>query len=212
MGKMPQKRMECFRLLFDHLAWIEHQFLSGIRDSRRAGSLRVDERCGRSKEVNTPELIGQTVRVRVSYYVEVLREFRKRFLGKRPELFKSSQWPFQQDNAPVNNSILVTDYLTKKGIKIVPQPPYSPDLAPCDFWLFPQTQRVSLWDNWVDERGCDEGHWHAHTRGLPWSHPEIFGTVQQVHCSRRRLVQRGLEFYVSTINKSAHTKKVWKLI
>ena len=37
--KMPQKRMKCFRLLFDHLAWIEHQFLSGIRDSRKAGSL-----------------------------------------------------------------------------------------------------------------------------------------------------------------------------
>ena len=36
---MTQKYMECFRLLFDHLAWIEHQFLSGIRDSRRAGSL-----------------------------------------------------------------------------------------------------------------------------------------------------------------------------
>ena len=31
--------MECFRLLFDHLAWIEHQSLSGIRDSRKAGSL-----------------------------------------------------------------------------------------------------------------------------------------------------------------------------
>ena len=39
LGKMPQKRMECFRLLFDHLAWIEHQFLSGIRDSRKAGGL-----------------------------------------------------------------------------------------------------------------------------------------------------------------------------
>ena len=36
---MPQKRMECFRLLLDHLTWIEHQFLSGIRDSRKAGSL-----------------------------------------------------------------------------------------------------------------------------------------------------------------------------
>ena len=24
------------------------------------------------------------------------------------------------------------------GIKTVPQPPYSPDLAPCDFWLFPK--------------------------------------------------------------------------
>ena len=36
---MPQKHMECFRLLFNHLAWIEHQFLSGIRDSRKAESL-----------------------------------------------------------------------------------------------------------------------------------------------------------------------------
>ena len=24
------------------------------------------------------------------------------------------------------------------GIKIIPQPPYGPDLAPCDFWLFPK--------------------------------------------------------------------------
>ena len=31
--------MECFRLLLEHLAWIEHQFLSGIRDSRKPGSL-----------------------------------------------------------------------------------------------------------------------------------------------------------------------------
>ena len=36
---MSQKRMECFRLLFDNLAWIEHQFLSGIGDSRKAGRM-----------------------------------------------------------------------------------------------------------------------------------------------------------------------------
>ena len=35
LGKMPEKRMECFRLLFHHLAWIENQFLSGIRDSTK---------------------------------------------------------------------------------------------------------------------------------------------------------------------------------
>ena len=40
LGKIPpQKRMECCRLLLEHFAWIEHQFLSGIRDSRKAGSL-----------------------------------------------------------------------------------------------------------------------------------------------------------------------------
>ena len=36
---MPQKSMECFRLLLEYLAWIKHQFLSGIRDSRKPGSL-----------------------------------------------------------------------------------------------------------------------------------------------------------------------------
>ena len=79
---------------------------------------------------------GQTVKK--EDYVEVLREFRKRFRRKRPALFKSSQWHFHQDNAPVHNSILVTDYLTKMGIKTVPHPHYSPDLAPGDFCLFPK--------------------------------------------------------------------------
>ena len=79
---------------------------------------------------------GQTVNE--EYYVEVLREFRQRFCRKRPALFKSGLWHFHQNSAPVYNSILVTDYLTKMGIKTVPYPPYSPDLASCDFWLFPK--------------------------------------------------------------------------
>ena len=66
------------------------------------------------------------------------REFRKRFSQKRPALFKSGQWHFHQDNTPVHNSILVTDYLTKMSIKTVPHPPNSPDLAPSDLWLFPK--------------------------------------------------------------------------
>ena len=58
--KMPQKRMECFRLLFDRLAWIERQFFvwyERFKEDRE--SVRDDERCGRSKEVRTPVLIGQ---------------------------------------------------------------------------------------------------------------------------------------------------------
>ena len=76
--------------------------------------------------------------VNKEYYVEVLREFRKRFHQKRPALFKTGQCHFHQDNAPVHNSILVTDYLTKMGIKTVPHMLYSPDLGPCDFSLFPK--------------------------------------------------------------------------
>ena len=74
---------------------------------------------------------GQTVNK--EYYVKVLREFRKRFRRKRPALFKSSQCHFHQDNTPVHNSILVTDYLTKMGIKTVPQPPIVQTLLPVTF-------------------------------------------------------------------------------
>ena len=97
--------------------------------------VRDDERCGMSKEVNTPELIGQRVRVTS---VEVLREFMNIFRRKRPELFKSDQWHFHQDNAPVHNSILVKNYLTKMIIKTVPHRPYSSDLAPRGFWFIPK--------------------------------------------------------------------------
>ena len=74
--------------------------------------------------------------VNKEYYVEVLREFRKRFRRQRTALFKVGQWHFHEDNAPVHHSILVTDYLTKIGIKTVPHTLNSPDLAPSDFWLF----------------------------------------------------------------------------
>ena len=54
---------------------------------------------------------GQTTNK--EYYVEILREFRKKSRWKRPALFKLGQWHFHQDNAPVHNSILFTDYLTR---------------------------------------------------------------------------------------------------
>ena len=79
---------------------------------------------------------GQTVNQ--EYYAELLREFSKRFRRKRPALFKSAQWDFHQDNAPLHNSILLTDYLSKMGFKTVPHPPYNPDIALRDFWLFPK--------------------------------------------------------------------------
>ena len=44
-------------------AWV-FQWHKRFKEGKK--SVRDNERCGRSKEVNTPELIGQTVRVRVT--------------------------------------------------------------------------------------------------------------------------------------------------
>ena len=145
---MPQKRMECFRLLFDHLAWTEHEFLSGIREFAVEAYSPRPKKARQSKSTHKPLRIsffestgmiymhwvptGQTVNK--EYYVEVLREFRKRFRRrKRLALFKSCQWHLHQDNAPVHNSILVTDYLTKMGINTVPHPLYKS--RSCSLWF-----------------------------------------------------------------------------
>ena len=48
------------------------------------------------------------------------------------------QFHFHQDNSPVHNSVLVKDFLTKMGIKIILHNPYSPDIALYDFWLLPK--------------------------------------------------------------------------
>ena len=88
------------------------------------------------------------------------------------------------------------------GLQDSPQPPYSPDLALCDFWLFPKL-RVCRYET-IEEMK------EAVTKAidtLPYGLPEVFRMVQQVHCSRRRLLRRGLQFHVCTINKSGHTKK-----
>ena len=132
-GKIPQKHIECFKLLLEHLAWIEHESLSGIRDSRKSGSL-----WGMMRGVGRVKKSEQQTWLAKGFGFGLLHWGFKRFIGKRPALFKSGLRHFHQDNAPVHNSILVTDYLTKTGIKTVPYPPYSPDLAACDFCLFPE--------------------------------------------------------------------------
>ena len=152
---------------------------------------------------------GQTVNK--EYYVKVLREFRKRFHRKRPALFKSGQWHFHKDNAPVLNSILVTDYLTKMGIKTLPQPPYSPDLTPCDFWLFPKLSGCSYETNEEMKETVTKVIDMFTQEDFHWVFQKLLERVQ-VHCSRRRLLRRGQEFHVCTINKRDHTKKFWKLI
>ena len=126
---MPQKHIECFRLLLEHLAWIEHQFLSDIRDSRKAGSLWGMMRgVGRVRKSILQSWLAKGLGLGLLCWG---------FNGVQEEIL-SGQWHFHQDNAPVHKSILVTDYLSNMGINIVPQPPYSPHLAPCDFCLFPK--------------------------------------------------------------------------
>ena len=45
------------------------------------------------------------------------------------------------DNAAPHAAEVVTKYLKRERVDILPHPPYSPDLAPCDFFLFPKIKK-----------------------------------------------------------------------
>ena len=42
------------------------------------------------------------------------------------------------DNAPAHSSNLLQQFLAKHKVVQLHRPPYSPDIAPCDFWMFPK--------------------------------------------------------------------------
>jgi hypothetical protein len=60
---------------------------------------------------------------------------------KRPHLHRSG-FISHQNTAPSHSSHVVMDTLEKLDVELLPYPPYSPDLAICDFWLFPTLKNV----------------------------------------------------------------------
>ena len=79
---------------------------------------------------------GQTINK--EYYVEVLKRLRDAVRRKRPRFWSCGDWLLHHDNAPVHSSNLVQKFLAKPKIVQLRQPPYSPDIAPCAFWMFPK--------------------------------------------------------------------------
>jgi hypothetical protein len=75
---------------------------------------------------------GQTVNK--EYYLQILRRLRDAVRRKRPEKWSSGNWQIHHDNAPSHSVQLVQHFLAKHEIPQVQQPPYSPDLAPRDYF------------------------------------------------------------------------------
>lgn len=79
---------------------------------------------------------GQTVNKH--YYLEVMKRLRNSVRRKRPDLWNNNSWILHHDNAPSHTSTIVREFLAKNSTNIIDQAPYSPDMAPCDFFLFPK--------------------------------------------------------------------------
>ena len=126
---MPQKRMECFSSLLEHLAWIEHQFLSGIRDSRKAGSL-----WGKMRGVG-----GVRRSIHQSWWAKELR------LGLLCWGFKGVQEEIPLEEArtlQIGSVAFPPGQCTSPQLnpchRLFEQDGHQDSSSACDFWLFPK--------------------------------------------------------------------------
>jgi hypothetical protein len=81
---------------------------------------------------------GQTVNKEL--YKTVLQRLRDSVRRHCPEKWRSGNWILHHDNAPAHRAVTTNEFLVKHNIPSLPQPPYSTDLAQCDF--FPQLKKT----------------------------------------------------------------------
>jgi hypothetical protein len=70
------------------------------------------------------------------YYLEELKHLRENVTTERPQLWRNNSWYLHHDNTPAHASLLIHDFLANTNTTVLPQPPYSPALAPADFFSF----------------------------------------------------------------------------
>ncbi|GFR70660.1 transposase [Elysia marginata] len=83
------------------------------------------------------DILPQDTSMTATYYVQnVLSQVKSAINEQRPKV-STSRTLLLHDNAGPHKARATTASLRELGIQVLPHPAYSPDLAPCDFWLFP---------------------------------------------------------------------------
>ena len=114
--------------VLDHLAWFGHQFLSGIRDSRKARSL-----WGMMRGVR-----GVRKSIHQSWLAKDFKGVQEEIPSEEASTLQIGLVAFPPGQCTSRQLHPCHRLFDQDGHQASSSPPYSPDLAPCDFWLFPK--------------------------------------------------------------------------
>jgi len=95
------------------------------------------------------EFIAQGQTINQQCYLEVLTRLREYVRRKRPRLWSGNRI-LHHDNAPAHDALRVREFLAKNPVTKMDHPPYSPDLTPCDLWLFPKLKNAPKRQRFAD--------------------------------------------------------------
>ena len=94
----------------------------------------------RSGHLATVQVVSQSTVTADWYTNTCLPQVVEKFQEKRPKIgCRGIQ--FHHDNAPAYKAGITVSFLESNGLNLLGHPPYSPDLAPCDFFLFPKVKK-----------------------------------------------------------------------
>ena len=65
-------------------------------------------------------------------------------------MWGSGDWFLHHDNAPAHTALSLQQFLVENNMTVIPHPPYSPNLAPCSFFLFPHMKGQTKGNLFVD--------------------------------------------------------------
>jgi histone-lysine N-methyltransferase SETMAR len=91
---------------------------------------------------------GKTVNAEL--YKGVMNRLLKSIHRVRPAVFRSRDFFSLHDNAPAHKAASICQFLTHKIITTLYRPPYSPDLSPPDYFLFPKLKMKLKWFHFAD--------------------------------------------------------------
>jgi hypothetical protein len=134
------------------------------------------------------ECVREGQRVNNAICVEVIGRLLKLISQMRPQFRAERSWFLLPDSAPSHSALVVKIhvFLARHSIVEISNKPYSPDLAPADFFFFPRWKLPSK------ERGfrmlktlkkCDGRTERCSLGGLCWLFSKPFWTMQQMYSS-----------------------------
>jgi hypothetical protein len=96
------------------------------------------------------EFVPQGQTINAEFYVEVSKRLRERMRRVRPELWAEKNWILHHDNAPSHSALTVREFFAKNDMITTDHPSNSPDLAPCDFFMFPKVRTIMRGEHFED--------------------------------------------------------------
>jgi len=124
------------------------------------------------------------------YYKDILERLRKRVIRVLPNI--TTNWILHHDNAPAHAEFSVTQFLTSKCITAMPQPPYSRDLALCDFFLFQKAKSAMKGHHFESTENIQRSVTRALKDILQAAFQECYKQWQ--HCWKTRVEAQGMYF------------------